>query len=292
MGKEKNTEKKRRSDFFEMVKYWTVEDYYNPGTKAEVIWDMLLSEFIPDIICFIEENKSNEDNRFKILAKEFPLKVCKDKQDEKDSKSLRNVKLDYLVDSPEYLYFVELKTTNYSFDYEQFERYCNYVGKDEDKKEEYKWCGLWGFYYKILESRIIQSFFGKTKIDNNSSENHIVHNKYEKQAKHIYEVYVGPYKDKEKDLFIKRLREKVKQNAKPIKLVYLLFNSIEFKKEKLTEELRNRYSNIEKYISFVSLKDLIKENTFSLNQEKSGTWASIKEIIEEIYRRVESKSEA
>jgi hypothetical protein len=36
--------------FYTMVKDWTVSDYRTPKIKAEVIVDMLISEFIEEIV--------------------------------------------------------------------------------------------------------------------------------------------------------------------------------------------------------------------------------------------------
>lgn len=37
---------KKHTDFYNLVKEWTVSDYCTPGIKAEVILDMLISDFI------------------------------------------------------------------------------------------------------------------------------------------------------------------------------------------------------------------------------------------------------
>ena len=116
--------------FFEMVKKWTVYDYNNPGIKAEIIIDMLISEFV----CGIVAKGLGGDHDFILLAKEFPIKaftgdktpyhldIIKDKEKpEKDRISSRNAKVDYLLfdRKKEVLYLTELKTTKESFDEKQ-----------------------------------------------------------------------------------------------------------------------------------------------------------------------------
>jgi hypothetical protein len=124
------------SDFEKMVAKWLTYDYYCPSIKAEVIWDMLLSEFIPDIFaCAISEQtgQSIPESSFYILAKEFPIKT------DKDSEDLRSAKADYLVayeGEEKKIIIVELKTTPKSENDAQLYRYLNC--KAEDMFDDYK----------------------------------------------------------------------------------------------------------------------------------------------------------
>ena len=102
--------------FYDMVREWTVRDYWTPGIKAEVILDMLLSEFVADIV----GQKLKQE--VILLAKEFPIPAS-DKE-----KSLSNAKVDYLLgcpgtgDLPGILYLTELKTSPKSYKEKQLER--------------------------------------------------------------------------------------------------------------------------------------------------------------------------
>ena len=40
------------TDFEKMIMKWTAFDHYCPSIKAEVIWDMMLSEFIVDMVAY------------------------------------------------------------------------------------------------------------------------------------------------------------------------------------------------------------------------------------------------
>lgn len=96
-------------NFYDMVKHWTISDYKTPGIKAEVILDMLLSEFIEDLLMF--RLKTEEVT---LLAKEFPINI---------GKGNLNAKVDYLVCADKTkLVMVELKTTSKSYDELQEER--------------------------------------------------------------------------------------------------------------------------------------------------------------------------
>ncbi len=143
--------------FYENVKKWTVSDYFNPGIKAEVILDMLLTPYITKIVA---NYLNKEAKNIKLLAKEFPI------DNTKDDFSLRNNKVDYLLEygdeeKPK-IYLVELKTTNSSFDVEQFENYIRIMNGNEKgvlKKEngieeldtEYS---LFRFYERIYEKYV------------------------------------------------------------------------------------------------------------------------------------------
>lgn len=98
--------------FYNLIKFWTLNDFCTPNIKAEVIFDMLLSPFITDIV----KNGINSNGHLVLLAKEFPLKVYKNN---------KGPKVDYLLmdDSTNDLYIVELKTDNNSFNTKQYNIY-------------------------------------------------------------------------------------------------------------------------------------------------------------------------
>lgn len=96
-------------DFYTMVKDWTSRDYCTPGIKAEVILDMLISDFIEELIqCHYRKTLGKAVDTVTLLMKEFPIKT--------NEKNKRNAKVDYLVrvDDTE-LILVELKTTRNSY---------------------------------------------------------------------------------------------------------------------------------------------------------------------------------
>lgn len=108
-------------NFFDMVKEWTVNDYRTPGIKAEVILDMLISEFIEDIIRYHYKTKG-QDEKVTLLAKEFPIRT--------NEENYLNAKVDYLVSvGNKKLVLVELKTTNESYNDNQKNRMENAVEK-------------------------------------------------------------------------------------------------------------------------------------------------------------------
>ena len=116
--------------FFDIIKKWTAFDYYTPGIKAEVILDMLLSEYIEEILkaCL----KSETDVR--LIAKEFPIPTVS----ENDS---RNAKVDYLCCSEDSennltLYLVELKTSASSIDAIQMLKYLCIAENMEGRNTE------------------------------------------------------------------------------------------------------------------------------------------------------------
>lgn len=112
--------------FYEMVKNWTVSDYCTPGIKAEVILDMLISEFIEDLIRYHYYIRENKEYEVTLLAKEFPLQIYEENN--------RNAKVDYLVSvGSEKLVLVELKSTNDSYNKKQKDRMKQAVGRTAKK---------------------------------------------------------------------------------------------------------------------------------------------------------------
>ena len=125
---------KKHCDFYEMVKDWTISDFRTPGIKAEVIVDMLISDFIEDIIRYHFWNSGQSD--VKLLVKELPIRISE--------KNYRNAKVDYLVSvGNDKLVLVELNTTNDSFDKRQDKRIIEAVDNGADE--------LLGFYREIVE---------------------------------------------------------------------------------------------------------------------------------------------
>lgn len=105
----------RYEKFYKLVKDWTVSDYFTPGVKAEVIIDMLISEFVEDLIGSHYWGDMQGEHQVTLLMKEFPIRT--------NEENNLNAKVDYLVSVDwEKLVLVELKTTDDSFDKNQLER--------------------------------------------------------------------------------------------------------------------------------------------------------------------------
>ena len=128
--------------FYEMVKKWTVNDYQTQGIKAEVILDMLISEFIEEMVA-AELGEKLDD--VKLLVKEFPIRT--------NDKKLRNAKVDYLVQVGGKIYLTELKTTNKSLKDAQESNMKNAVNNESAK--------LWEFFRQIVTGKSKNSADGK-----------------------------------------------------------------------------------------------------------------------------------
>lgn len=90
------------TNLFYMIKKWTISDYKTPGIKAEVILDMLISDFVAELL------ESEWKKKVTLLTKELPLEI--------KAGSNLNAKVDYLVCAGETeLVMVELKTTKESY---------------------------------------------------------------------------------------------------------------------------------------------------------------------------------
>lgn len=94
-----------------------INDYYTANVKAEVIFDTMLTPVISEILtvaCFEETNE-----KMNFIAKEFPLI--------NDENSFRSRNADYLMHDDNYVYLVELKTTQDSINNPQMENYLSKV---------------------------------------------------------------------------------------------------------------------------------------------------------------------
>jgi hypothetical protein len=169
------------SDFEKMVAKWLTYDYYCPSIKAEVIWDMLLSEFIPDILAYATSQMENattpasSENLFYILAKEFPIKKKRTK-DTETKESLLSPKADYLVaynGNIKKIFIVELKTTLASEDSEQLDNYLNSNVKD-----------MFEHYKNIITSTVNDSSYDKEPLKWESSK------KYVSQITYMYNQFI------------------------------------------------------------------------------------------------------
>lgn len=159
--------------FFSMVEKWTVHDYCAPGIKAEVILDMLLSEFIEELIEYYYIKDINRKIKAKMLTKEFPIRT--------NEANLRNAKVDYLVSiDDEQLLLVELKTTKDSFNEDQkklmqeaiekgvkdmVKFYCDIIrSKTGNRLDKRKYRNT---FYKFCEKEELTKEMGEDRLDNN-----------------------------------------------------------------------------------------------------------------------------
>lgn len=157
-------------DFEKMIMKWTTFDHYCPSIKAEVIWDMMLSEFIVDMVAYAYRKIYGEQytaDNFYLLAKEFPIEVKKD--------SLRAAKADYLVASKvdKKIIIVELKSTLGSFSQDQSVRY------ERCKPKE-----MFEFYKKLISKEVGSSlYYEKEPLEWKNSQ------KYAGQIMYMYQQY-------------------------------------------------------------------------------------------------------
>ena len=100
-----------------MVKKWTVSDYRTQKIKAEVIVDMLISDYIEEIM------SQSFGKNIKLIAKEFPIARIGQASIEKEGDTSSNrqyASVDFLMSGNEFgkstLYLVELKTSDDSVD--------------------------------------------------------------------------------------------------------------------------------------------------------------------------------
>lgn len=180
----------KHNNFYEMVKDWTVSDFRTPAIKAEVIVDMLISDFIEDLIQYHYSLHPENKNHVKLRVKEFPIKISEEND--------RNAKVDYLVSlGNETLVLVELKTTNDSFDDPQRRRMAD--AAEKSKAQE-----LLMFYKKIADPP-----------ESENKGNALDRKKYQYIYKNMFS-NVPPEKDEEKFKYVEYLYIFLEDNRREV----------------------------------------------------------------------------
>ncbi|MBR4758962.1 MAG: hypothetical protein IK078_02290 [Lachnospiraceae bacterium] len=207
-------------EFYELVKNWTIKDHYTPQYRSEVIWDMLLSEFVPALICYKEEGEKGRVGSYRLIAKEFPISTQMDKKDV-SKVSLSNAKIDYLVENEEKkcIYIVELKTTNASFDHKQFARYVEYINNGPKSL-----AFMWEFYYRVLDKNLKPLYF-EGRPEKCDEDRYLTHVKYLQQVSEITECRYQS-KDHVTNAFSKFAEDRSDSNWH-VKVVYISFYEID-----------------------------------------------------------------
>ena len=233
--------------FYNLIKFWTLNDFCSPNIKAEVIFDMLLSPFITDIV----KDGMNSNRRFVLLAKEFPLKVYQNN---------KGPKVDYLLmdDSTNDLYIVELKTDNNSFNTKQYNIYLE-TQKNGDIGENF--------------CRIIKDNTSKTCYEEFDKATNVKgSNKYIRMLKQMEKILKGKLSINTSTGSKEELSEAIRDFLKgqTIHIVYVSINEIKVRNkpcEELYEGIKNIHlDNIEMYKN---------------NPEKRNLWDLVHNIIKQ-----------
>ena len=233
--------------FYNLIEFWTLNDFCTPNIKAEVIFDMLLSPFITDIV----KEGMNSNGRFVLLAKEFPLKVYENN---------KGPKVDYLLmdDSTNDLYLVELKTDNNSFNKKQYSIYLE-TQKNSDIGEN---------FCRIIKDNTLERYYKNFGLVTNVKGS----NKYIRMLKQMAKILDGRISGNiaalSKDELAEAIREFLK--GQTIHIVYVSINEIKVRNkpcEELYEGIKNIHlDNIEMYKN---------------NPEKRSLWDLVHSIIKE-----------
>lgn len=240
-------------DFFEMVKKWTVSDYRTQGIKSEVIIDMLISEFVAEIVAYGLGVEVEESNKVKLLAKEFPIKL--------GEKYIKNAKASYLISDElnRKLYLVELNTNAWNFPgKDEREQLTSLVGAEDDGVIK-----LWDFFFKVLDRHIKRPT--------------------EESRKYFYTLH--KLIEAEGLLPSMRMSELEKESKKAfagyeLTIIYLSMPPIDIE-EKALKDGRKLY----KVMSVIHLKELLdKPEEFNryISEEKMTSWEATREILNEL----------
>ena len=243
--------------FYNLIKFWTLNDFCTPNIKAEVIFDMLLSPFITDIV----KEGMNSNGRFVLLAKEFPLKVYENN---------KGPKVDYLLmdDSTSDLYIVELKTDNNSFDKEQYNKYLK-TQENGDIGEN---------FCKIIKDNTQERYYTNFEMVTNVKGS----NKYIRMLCQMAKILDGRIAGNKATLSKEELAEVIRDFLKgqTIHIVYVSINEIKVGNkscEELYEGIKNIHlDNIEMYKNNPEKRDLWDLVHSIIKQTNSeGTFANL-----------------
>ena len=243
--------------FYNLIESWTLNDFCTPNIKAEVIFDMLLSPFITDIV----KEGMNSNGRFVLLAKEFPLKVYENN---------KGPKVDYLLmdDSTNDLYLVELKTDNNSFNKKQYSIYLE-TQKNSDIGEN---------FCRIIKDNTQERYYENFGLVTNVKGS----NKYIRMLKQMAKILDGRISGNlaalSKDELAEAIREFLK--GQTIHIVYVSINKIKVRNkpcEELYEGIKNIHlDNIEMYKNNPEKRDLWDLVHSIIKQTNSeGTFANL-----------------
>ncbi len=151
------TQNNKYHTFYDIVKKWTINDFCTQGVKAEVIIDMLISEFIEELVyLWLQLRKEAvKIENIQLLAKEFPIATHLPIN---GFTSLDNAKVDYLVinHAKKYIYITELKTTKIT-NRQQRKQLLHYKNYQKNVKGE----KLFWFFSRIIKNSNLDPLFLK-----------------------------------------------------------------------------------------------------------------------------------
>ena len=257
--------------FFDMVNKWTVNDYRTQKIKAEVIVDMLISDFVADIVSY----KIGVPT--KLIAKEFPIERISQTESEH-----RYASVDYLLsDMKTNVYLTELKTTNDSFDGIQF---LNMLGVCKR--------GI-GALRSPLEYATVD--YGiKQRFDKRETKKYLYTIKNMVNCHESNQTDCSCFADKRQDAeeIAKRMINEVfgeLETSKPqpqIKILYISLNEISIRDK--VEKAKIPYDTMETDILLepIIISDLIGDNNFFsvLRADKKSAWNLTGKILEELVK--------
>ena len=261
--------------FYDMVKKWTIRDFCTQGIKAEVIIDMLISEFIEELVYLWLQLRREpvKIENIQLLAKEFPIAK------NFSSKKLVNAKADYLVinHAKKYIYITELKTTKIPNDkqVEHYKKFQNVKGKE-----------LFWFFSRIIKNSKLEPFFLKNPLKI-TPINLIGNKKYITTVSRISEISGIPIKRIED---IDKLTEAFKSYK--VKVIYINLKRYTYRDRKNS----SKKSFEEKFeVPEIVLENLLEPpieggkeytdfETLLKQREKYETWNLTKELLLNLLR--------
>ena len=216
--------------FYEMVKKWTVRDYLTPHIMSEVTINMLISEFIPEMLLY----RLNDEKRMRLFGKEMPIPTVslsnQDRITDKQQKIKRHeyASADYILADDKNIYLTELKTTTPSIRGVQL---LNMLWACEQ--------GSKSLYYRWLDL-IIHHYLPSSK-----KENKLYTMKYLHNVKEMYEFAHAPnpcpynlnlcrtedVENAMEDTWKEILDSQSGNADTPMKIVYVSLHDVDYKRD-------------------------------------------------------------
>lgn len=235
--------------FYEMVKKWMVKDYRTPHIMSEVTINMLISEFIPEMLLY---RLDGDKKRMYLFGKEMPIPTVSLYNQDKITDKQYKIKwheyasADYILADDENVYLVELKTTNPSIRGVQLLNML-WACEQGSKSLYYRWHDL-----------IIHRYLHSSK-----KEDKLYALKYLHNVKEMYE-FAHAYQSCPYDLNSRRTedvegamedtwKEILYSNSNntdtPMKIVYISLHNVDYEKDiknKLGEGISKIYTKLKR----------------------------------------------
>ena len=234
--------------FYEMVKKWMVKDYRTPHIMAEVTINMLISEFVPEMLLY---RLNNDKKRMYLFGKEMPIPTISLYNQDKITDKQYNIKwheyasADYILADDENVYLAELKTTNPSIRGVQLLNML-WACEQGSKSLYYRWHDL--IIHRYLHSSKKKDKFYALKYLHNVKEMYEFAHAYQSCPYDLNSRRAEDVEGAMEDTWKEILYSNFNNTDTPMKIVYISLHDVDYKKD-IIDKLPEGKLKIERKLS-------------------------------------------